>query len=102
MWVAARLLPQKEALALHCLKLNGYPTVYLPRIRERRVVRRRAIETARPVFPGYCFVVVESQWHAAPVSARSVLQPPVPRRARNLRLPTQPSLEHREPGASHA
>src|SRR3954451_8656951 len=37
---------------------------------------------------------------ASSVSARSVLQPPVPRRARNLRLPTQPSFEHRELGAS--
>ena len=65
MWVAAQLLPHKEALALHCLKLNGYPTTYLPRVRERRVVRRRVVETARPLFPSYCFVVVESQWHTA-------------------------------------
>ncbi|MFL5038100.1 MAG: transcription termination/antitermination protein NusG [Microvirga sp.] len=65
MWVAAQLLPHKEALALHCLKLNGYPTTYLPRVRERRVVRRRVVETARPLFPGYAFVVVESQWHRA-------------------------------------
>lgn len=64
MWVAARLLPHKEALALAQLKRNGFPT-YLPRTRERRVVRRRVIETARPLFPSYCFIVVESQWHAA-------------------------------------
>src|SRR5215203_4660255 len=64
MWVAARLLPHKEALALDQLKRNGFPT-YLPRTRERRIVRRRVVETARPLFPSYCLVVVESQWHAA-------------------------------------
>jgi transcriptional antiterminator RfaH len=64
MWIAARLLPQKEALALAQLKRNGF-TTYLPRIRERRIVRRRVIETARPLFPSYAFISIVSQWHAA-------------------------------------
>ncbi|MFL5007427.1 MAG: transcription termination/antitermination protein NusG [Microvirga sp.] len=64
MWVAAQLLPQKEALALDQLKRSGFPT-YLQRIRERRIVRRRVIETARPLFPSYAFISIESQWHAA-------------------------------------
>jgi len=50
-WCAARLQPNREALALHCLALRGYAT-YLPRPREHRVVRGR-------------FVVIELQWHTA-------------------------------------
>ena len=49
------------------------------------------------------FTTVPIRWVsqlASSDSARSVLQLPVPRRARNLRLPTQPSFEHRELGAS--
>jgi len=63
-WVAARLLPRREGLALHCLALAGYST-YLPRCRERRLVRGRRIEVTPPLFPGYCFVVIEQQWHRA-------------------------------------
>jgi transcriptional antiterminator RfaH len=63
-WIAAQLLPRREGLALHCLKLAGYST-YLPRIRERRVVRGRRITVTLPLFPGYCFLTIEDQWHAA-------------------------------------
>jgi transcriptional antiterminator RfaH len=63
-WSAARVQPQREALALHCLALAGF-TTYLPRIRERRVLRGRRVETSPPLFPGYLFVLIELQWHAA-------------------------------------
>jgi hypothetical protein len=62
MWVAARLLPHKEALALDQLKRGGYPT-YAPRIRERRVLRRRVIEATPLLFPSYIFVEITAQWH---------------------------------------
>ena len=52
MSVVARL--QREALALHCLKLAGFE-VYLPRIRERRIERGRKVAAPPPLFPGYCF-----------------------------------------------
>jgi len=64
MWIAAQLLPRREALALHCLALEGFAT-YLPRCRERRVVRGRKIEATPPLFPGYLFIGIEAQWHAA-------------------------------------
>jgi transcriptional antiterminator RfaH len=32
---------------------------------ERRVVRGRKIEICPPLFPGYCFVAIELQWHTA-------------------------------------
>jgi transcriptional antiterminator RfaH len=63
-WAAARIQPRREALALHCLALSGFQ-VYLPRLRERRVSRGRRITVTPPLFPGYCFVVIEQQWHAA-------------------------------------
>ena len=64
MWIAARLVARREALALHFLKLAGFET-YLPRIRERRIVRGRRITVTPPLFPSYCFVAIEQQWHAA-------------------------------------
>ena len=63
-WCAARLQPHREALALHCLALNGYETYY-PRLRDRRIRRGRRVELRPPLFPGYCFIAVELQWHAA-------------------------------------
>src|SRR5437763_1957928 len=52
----------RERLALHCLsKVNGFE-VYSPRIRPSRA--RRGDDT-RPLFPGYCFVLIVSQWWAA-------------------------------------
>jgi transcriptional antiterminator RfaH len=63
-WAVARLEHHREQLALHCLALAGY-TTYLPRLRERRLSHGRKIEVRPPLFPGYAFVVIEQQWHAA-------------------------------------
>ena len=59
-WACARLQPRHEALALHCLSLNGYETYY-PRLRDRRIRFGRTI----PLFPGYAFVLIQLQWHTA-------------------------------------
>ena len=63
-WACARLMPRQEALALHCLGLAGYET-YLPRLCERRVSRGRRITVTPPLFPGYCFILIQLQWHSA-------------------------------------
>jgi transcriptional antiterminator RfaH len=63
-WAVSRLAPNREQLALHCLALAGFET-YLPRLRERRVFHGRKLETRPPLFPGYCFVLIELQWSAA-------------------------------------
>jgi len=63
-WACARLEPHREALALHCLAINGY-TAYLPRLREQRVRNGRKIEVRTPLFGPYCFVAIKLQWHAA-------------------------------------
>jgi transcriptional antiterminator RfaH len=63
-WSVARLALKQERLALHCLGLAGFET-YLPRLRERRIVRGRRVERRPPLFPGYAFIVIELQWHAA-------------------------------------
>jgi transcriptional antiterminator RfaH len=63
-WAVARLAPHQERLALNHLARAGFAT-YLPRLREWRRSHGRKIETRPPLFPGYAFFVVESQWHAA-------------------------------------
>ena len=61
-WSVARV--QREALALHCLALNGYQT-YLPRLRVHKMVHDRRVELRPALFPGYAFVWIELQWHTA-------------------------------------
>ena len=63
-WACAQLQPQRERLALHCLALAGYDT-YLPRLRQYRMSYGRRIETTPALFPGYAFVLIQLQWHAA-------------------------------------
>jgi transcription antitermination factor NusG len=57
-------MSKREALATHCLGLAGFE-VYLPRLRERRVLRGRRVEVRPPLFPGYAFVLIVLQWHGA-------------------------------------
>jgi transcriptional antiterminator RfaH len=79
-WCAAQLQASRERLALHCLSaVNGFE-VYSPRIRPARA--RRGDDT-RPLFPGYCFILIVSQWWAArwsPGVIRIVLDGAVPAR----------------------
>jgi transcriptional antiterminator RfaH len=63
-WACARLEPNRERLALHCLGLAGYETYY-PRLRDRRIRHGRRVELRMALFPGYTFLSVELQWHAA-------------------------------------
>jgi transcriptional antiterminator RfaH len=49
---------------MHFLSLAGF-TVYLPRLREYRRSHGRKIEVRPPLFPGYAFIAIELQWHAA-------------------------------------
>jgi|SRR5262245_46737928 len=81
-WAAAQLAPQRDKLALHCLVQAGYET-YAPRLRERRMVRGRAVTRTPLLFPGYLFVLIELQWHAArwaPGVVRLVMDAGVPAR----------------------
>jgi transcriptional antiterminator RfaH len=63
-WAAAQLQPQRDGLALHCLRQAGFET-YAPRLRERRTVNGRAVVRTPLLFPGYLFVLIELQWSAA-------------------------------------
>jgi transcription antitermination factor NusG len=63
-WCAARLLLHHEAYALRCLAASGYET-YLPRLREQCRSHGRKILVTPPLFPGYAFVLITLQWHAA-------------------------------------
>jgi transcriptional antiterminator RfaH len=61
-WACVQLEPNRERLAFHCLSaVNGFE-IYSPRI---RTPRSRRPEDTRPLFPGYAFVLIVLQWHAA-------------------------------------
>ena len=66
-WAAAQLQPQRDQLALHCLKLFGFET-YAPRLRDRRTIRGRKVIKTPLLFPGYIFVLIELQWSQAQYS----------------------------------
>jgi len=80
-WSCVQLEPKRERLALHCLtKVNGFE-VYSPRIRIKAARLRRGDNLTRPLFPGYAFVLIVLQWHAArwsPGVVRIVLDGSVP------------------------
>jgi transcriptional antiterminator RfaH len=59
-WSVAQLEPRRDRLALYCLQLAGF-TTYQPRLRELK----RERETVSALFPGYAFVLIALQWHAA-------------------------------------
>jgi transcriptional antiterminator RfaH len=63
-WACAQLQTSREQFALHCLETVAGFEVYAPRIRAPKHARRSAV-TTRPLFPGYAFVLIVLQWHAA-------------------------------------
>jgi transcriptional antiterminator RfaH len=63
-WAAAQLQPQRDGLALQCLRQAGFE-VYCPRVREHRAARGRKVVAAPLLFPGYLFVLIELQWSRA-------------------------------------
>jgi transcription antitermination factor NusG len=94
-WAAVQLQASRERLALHCLsKVNGFE-IYSPRIKAPRA--RREVGT-RPLFPGYCFVLIVSQWWAArwsPGVIRIVLDGAVPARVPDQAITELRRREHR-------
>jgi transcriptional antiterminator RfaH len=95
-WACAQLQPQRERLALHTLTLAGY-TAYLPRLRQWRVSRGRRIESTPALFPGYCFVLIQMQWHAArwaPGVTRIVLDGAAPAKVPDAVIAEIRSREH--------
>jgi transcriptional antiterminator RfaH len=62
-WAAAQLRGAREHLALHFLTQAGLVT-WVPRVRERKIIRGRRQVVTPALFPGYAFVLVELQWHA--------------------------------------
>jgi transcriptional antiterminator RfaH len=79
-WACAQLAPSRERLALHCLQQVAGFEVYAPRIKAPRGARSR---NPRLLFPGYVFVLIVLQWHAAmrtPGVVRLVLDGGIPAR----------------------
>ena len=63
-WASAQLQPQRDGLALHCLRQAGFET-YAPRLREPRTAHGRKVTRTPLLFPGYLFVWIDLQWHRA-------------------------------------
>jgi transcriptional antiterminator RfaH len=63
-WAVAQLVPNRTSLALHTLAQQNF-TVYAPKIRELRVIRGHKTDVFSALFPGYAFVLIKLQWHAA-------------------------------------
>jgi transcriptional antiterminator RfaH len=64
-WAVAQLQPQREAFALSMLARADFQ-VYAPRLREWRTMRGgRPQQYELPLFPGYAFLLIQLQWHAA-------------------------------------
>jgi transcription termination factor NusG len=85
-WCAAQLQPQRDGLALHCLKQAGFET-YAPRLREHRTVHGRKVTRTPLLFPGYLFALIELQWSRArwsPGVVRLIMDGLVPRSFRIL------------------
>jgi transcriptional antiterminator RfaH len=63
-WAVVRLQTNREHLALAFLEREGF-SPYYPCLRKwgRRFGRR--IELRPPLFPGYVFIAIRLQWHAA-------------------------------------
>src|SRR5262245_54571415 len=81
-WACAQLVANRTALALHYLALAGFE-VYHPRLRVQCHHRGRKLVVTPPLFPGYCFIAIELQWHAArwsPGVVRLVLDGAAPAR----------------------
>ena len=63
-WAAAQLVPNRTALALHFLTLNGFET-YNPVTQLQRVHHGRRVNVLHQLFPGYCFISIAQQWYRA-------------------------------------
>jgi hypothetical protein len=63
-WAVAQLQPSRTVLALNLLTQEGF-TVYAPKIREQRLIWGRRTKVISALFPGYAFVRIALQWHAA-------------------------------------
>jgi transcriptional antiterminator RfaH len=65
-WAVAQLQPSRERLALNLLARADFQ-VYAPRLREWRAMPSGGPLRQRefPLFPGYAFLLIQLQWHAA-------------------------------------
>ena len=60
-WIVLRTHPQRENFAAECVSQQGY-TVFLPRVLEYSGRAAHRFALAKPLFPSYLFVGIESRW----------------------------------------
>ena len=69
-WTVAQLDSHHVPLALYCLeKVEGY-TVYAPRLRQTRIIRRRERVSTPLLFPAYAFVLIGAAMVEGPLQPR--------------------------------
>ena len=88
-----RSFSRSERARPACLRQAGFE-IYVPRLREPRTAHGRKVVRTPLLFPGYLFVLIELQWHAArwaPGVTRSSSPAGRPRRSlRTYRRPQGP------------
>jgi transcriptional antiterminator RfaH len=60
-WIVVRSHPQRENFAAECVSQQGY-AVFLPRVLEYSGRGGHRFALAKPLFPSYLFVGIESRW----------------------------------------
>src|SRR5262249_29961455 len=60
-WIVLRSHPQRENFAAECVSQQGY-AVFLPRVLEYSGRGAHRFALAKPLFPSYLFVGIESRW----------------------------------------
>ena len=60
-WIVVRSHPQRENFAAECVSQQGY-TVFLPRVLQYNGRGAHRLALAKPLFPSYLFVGIESRW----------------------------------------
>jgi transcriptional antiterminator RfaH len=63
-WAVSRVMFNHERYAMHCLRASGF-RIYLPRLRQWRIVRGRRVEVTPALFPGYLFLQITNGWWEA-------------------------------------
>jgi transcriptional antiterminator RfaH len=63
-WAVVRFEPGRDRLGLASLERGGFAPYY-PRIREHRVRHGRKIMATPPLFTGYGFLIIQTQWYPA-------------------------------------
>jgi transcriptional antiterminator RfaH len=67
-WYAVHTKPRQESLAEFMLQRLGVETL-CPKLKQQKLIRRKRVETIKPLFPGYLFARFQLETHFRAVNA---------------------------------